>query len=165
MQDSSRAHRYAQIKLEVSRPWRALIPQRDSRQRCACGVPAASVDVAHVTPALLFVEEFGGAARGLPLSYRWDNLVTLCAVCHEASHREWQYLWPKDRLRLRAVEYLFEAIRRRRGWTMPRDAPRDTGQFRDGRMVAISSPTMLELREGIARPYLAQPQRSPRRRR
>ena len=43
--------------------------------------------LAHITSALAFVR-YVGVLDGLDLSFRDDNLVTLCGACHKFQHRE-----------------------------------------------------------------------------
>lgn len=72
--------------------------------------------MAHITDAASFVKA-AGSKEAVTFSYRWDNLMMLCASCHRASHR---HRWDDDELeRRRRVDALEEDLRRVRGWSSP----------------------------------------------
>lgn len=72
--------------------------------------------MAHITDCVAFSRAVG-RKEGVTFSFRWDNLVTLCAVCHEVSHA--QRLAPEEvELRLKVHRFL-ERLRKLRGWHTP----------------------------------------------
>jgi hypothetical protein len=72
--------------------------------------------MAHITDAVAFVRA-AGHHRAVTFSYRWDNLMTLCAACHAASHA---FRLTEALVERRAkVATLQAQLRRLRGWSTP----------------------------------------------
>lgn len=67
--------KYNSEKNKYLKIWRPKILKRDNYNCRACG-SKYSLDCAHITPVTIFVKIYGWV--GLQLSFRWDNLVTLC---------------------------------------------------------------------------------------
>jgi hypothetical protein len=72
--------------------------------------------MAHLTDCIAFVRATG-RKEGVTFSFRWDNLVTLCAVCHGLSHARRVHREEVGR-RLRILRFL-ESLRKLRGWHSP----------------------------------------------
>lgn len=109
---------YQRYRAPLQAKWRPLILARD-RNRCkACRSPEEP-EAAHITDAVAFVRA-AGHHRAVTFSYRWDNLVTLCAACHKASHSDRMLtMGEEDAARRAKVETLFAQLRRLRGWSTP----------------------------------------------
>ncbi|MEK6976387.1 MAG: hypothetical protein AABY18_08605 [Candidatus Thermoplasmatota archaeon] len=72
--------------------------------------------MAHLTDCVAFARAVG-RKEGVTFSFRWDNLVTLCAECHGLSHANRVH---RDELekRLHILRFL-EGLRKLRGWHSP----------------------------------------------
>jgi hypothetical protein len=103
---------------DVVRAWRERILERDGHACAACGNTSRPLHAAHLTPVLRFRWCYDGP--GVEASYRWDNLVTLCNVCHHEQH-ERVYSWHSPRAR--RVYRIFGAMVNARGWRRVRDVP------------------------------------------
>lgn len=109
---------YQRYRAPLQARWRPVVLERD-RHRCRnCGARDgdAQLHVAHITDAKAFVRA-AADHRAVTFSYRWDNLYTLCARCHGASHRF--RLSEEDQERRWQVHHLEENLRRLRGWSSP----------------------------------------------
>ncbi len=84
---SSRAYRDRKTRLQRER--RDRIFERDGYTCKSCGRTGSSetLHLAHITTALAFVRH-AAALDAMDLSYRDDNLVTLCGACHKFQHRD-----------------------------------------------------------------------------
>lgn len=107
---------YQKYRAPLQQKWRPHILARDGGRCRACGSKEAP-EVAHITDAAAFVRAAGQLARAVTFSYRWDNLVTLCQVCHRASHAF--RVHDDDLPRRQTVQDLWAALRRVRGWSSP----------------------------------------------
>lgn len=107
---------YQEFRSRLQARWRPLILKRD-RNRCRVCMSRDDPEMAHVTDCVAFSRAAGGRKEGVTFSFRWDNLVTLCAACHAASHA----MRPRgeDLERRMRVERLMERVRRLRGWSTP----------------------------------------------
>lgn len=72
--------------------------------------------MAHITDCVAFSRAVG-RKEGVTFSFRWDNLVTLCATCHEASHAH--RLDAEQLGRRIKVDKFLERLRKLRGWHSP----------------------------------------------
>lgn len=106
---------YQRYRAPLQAKWRPLILARDGNRCKSCG-SKEEPEAAHITDAVAFVRA-GGHHRAVTFSYRWDNLVTLCAACHKASHLHRPT--EEDLPRRQGVEELFARLRRLRGWSTP----------------------------------------------
>ncbi len=111
---------YQEYRQPLQQRWRPHVLVRDKGKCRACGTTEKKsgepLHMAHITDAVAFVKA-AGTKEAVTFSYRWDNLVMLCAMCHRASHR---YKWNDDELERRTVVAKLEAaLRRLRGWSSP----------------------------------------------
>lgn len=128
---------YQAYRAPLQAKWRPHILARDGYRCRACGFrptlprtkaeqaalaeseeqgSLAQLEVAHITDAVAFVRA-AGHHRAVTFSYRWDNLMTLCAECHGVSHaRRWRKEDVERRSRVFEVQ---EALRKVRGWSSP----------------------------------------------
>lgn len=91
---SPQSRAYRERKAELQEAWRERIFERDEFQCQVCeekGTPE-TLHLAHVTTALAFVKATG-RLDGMDLSYREDNLLTVCPGCHKVQHKEIDRLW------------------------------------------------------------------------
>lgn len=126
---------YQRYRAPLQAKWRPFILLRDGYTCRACDhrpklprtnkaraelaadeTSLAELEVAHITDAIAFVRA-AGSHRGVTFSYRWDNLITLCADCHRASHAH--RFRAEDVPRRAAVSELWEQLRKVRGWSSP----------------------------------------------
>ncbi len=86
---AERSKVYRERKAVLQGEWRTRIFERDAFKCRACGDrgTAEDLNLAHVTPARAFIWWDKGL-QGLDLSYREDNLLTLCGTCHRLQHRD-----------------------------------------------------------------------------
>lgn len=106
---------YQEYRSRMQQRWRPHILARD-RNRCrVCGC-REDLEMAHLTDCVAFVRATG-RKEGVTFSFRWDNLVTLCAVCHGLSHAHRVH---REELahRLHILRFL-EGLRKLRGWHSP----------------------------------------------
>ncbi len=85
---------YRERKSVLQDTWRDRIFERDQFRCNICGEegPRETLHLAHVTTAYAFVRCTGDLA-GMDLSYRDDNLLTLCSGCHKIQHRQVDRTW------------------------------------------------------------------------
>ena len=106
---------YQDYRQRLQQRWRPHILQRD-RNRCrVCGTKE-DLEMAHLTDCVAFVRATG-RKEGVTFSFRWDNLVTLCAVCHGLSHAHKVHREELER-RVHILRFL-ESLRKLRGWHSP----------------------------------------------
>jgi hypothetical protein len=106
---------YQEYRSRLQARWRPHILARD-RSRCrACG-SKEDLEMAHLTDCVAFARAVG-RKEGVTFSFRWDNLVTLCAVCHALSHAHRVHRDELDR-RVHILRFL-ESLRKLRGWHSP----------------------------------------------
>src|SRR5688572_10155784 len=106
---------YQEYRSRLQARWRPHILAR-GRSRCrACG-SREDLEMAHLTDCVAFARAVG-RKEGVTFSFRWDNLVTLCAECHGLSHAHRVH---RDELekRLHILRFL-EKLRKLRGWHSP----------------------------------------------
>ncbi len=106
---------YQEYRQRMQQRWRPDILKRD-RKRCRCCGAKEDLEMAHVTDCVAFSRAVG-RKEGVTFSFRWDNLVMLCALCHGASHAQSPTAEELER-RLRVNKFL-EEVRRVRGWSSP----------------------------------------------
>ncbi len=111
---------YQDYRQPLQARWRPFILDRDKGKCRSCGVTEKKagepLHMAHITDCSAFVKA-AGTKEAVTFSFRWDNLMMLCAECHRASHR---YKWNDDELERRlAVSDLEADLRRLRGWSSP----------------------------------------------
>jgi len=70
---------------KYSYKWKKIIFERDKYKCRICG-SNYKLNLAHITDKKILINKLGGRT-GIPFSYRYDNLVTLCKDCHNAYHR------------------------------------------------------------------------------
>ena len=84
------SRKYREIKAKYMDLWRPIIFARDNYKCIVCGSNEKSrLNLAHVTPVLSFVRAFSkdlNFETAIMLSFREDNLVTLCGTCHRIQH-------------------------------------------------------------------------------
>jgi hypothetical protein len=95
--------------------WRPHILERDRRRCRACG-GKEDLEMAHVTDCVAFSRAVG-RKEGVTFSFRWDNLVMLCALCHAASSAPSPSAEELER-KQRVLDFLAR-IRKVRGWSSP----------------------------------------------
>jgi 5-methylcytosine-specific restriction endonuclease McrA len=87
---SPHSQKYREIKGKYLDLWRSRIFARDNYKCNVCGSNDISrLNLAHVTPVLSFVRAFSkelGLETAIMLSFREDNLITLCGTCHRIQH-------------------------------------------------------------------------------
>ncbi len=85
---------YRERKSALQDTWRDRVFERDQFRCRICGDerPREYLHLAHVTTAYAFVRSTGDLA-GMDLSYREDNLLTLCSGCHKIQHRQVDRTW------------------------------------------------------------------------
>lgn len=76
---------YQQLKQKMYRRWRSRIFERDGF-KCRCCGSTYKLTLAHITDIAFFIRKLGFRV-GVPWSFRYDNLVTLCWDCHNPYHR------------------------------------------------------------------------------
>jgi hypothetical protein len=106
---------YQKYRAPLQAKWRPFILERDRNKCRVCG-SKEELEMAHITDAVAFVRA-AGHHRAVTFSYRWDNLMTLCAGCHASSHA---FRVTPDIVERRAkVAAMQETLRRLRGWSTP----------------------------------------------
>jgi hypothetical protein len=106
---------YQRYRAPLQAKWRPFILERD-RHRCrVCGAKE-ELEMAHITDAVAFVRA-AGHHRAVTFSYRWDNLMMLCAECHGASHAF--RVTEAIAGRREKVATMQAQLRRLRGWSTP----------------------------------------------
>jgi 5-methylcytosine-specific restriction endonuclease McrA len=106
---------YQEYRSRLQQRWRPHVLERD-RNRCRhCG-SREDLEMAHITDCSAF-SRAAGRKEGVTFSFRWDNLVTLCALCHHASHAH--RLSAEDVHRRLQVQRFLEGLRKLRGWHSP----------------------------------------------
>ena len=87
---SPNSRKYREIKGKYMDLWRDKIFQRDNQKCIICGLnDPAKLNLAHITSTLSFVRVFSeafGLETAIKLSFRNDNLITLCSTCHKLQH-------------------------------------------------------------------------------
>lgn len=106
---------FQEYRSRLQQRWRPHILARD-RGRCRVCASREDLEMAHLTDCIAFVRATG-RKEGVTFSFRWDNLVTLCAVCHGLSHARRVHREEVER-RLRILRFL-ESLRKLRGWHSP----------------------------------------------
>lgn len=111
---------YQEYRQPLQARWRPFVMERDKAKCRACNVTEKKagepLHMAHITDCVAFVKA-AGTKEAVTFSFRWDNLMMLCAECHRASHR---YKWNDEELERRLrVSRLEEELRRVRGWSSP----------------------------------------------
>ena len=106
---------YQEYRQRMQQRWRPHILARD-RNRCRVCSSREDLEMAHLTDCVAFVRATG-RKEGVTFSFRWDNLVTLCAVCHGLSHAHKVHREELER-RLHILRFL-ESLRKLRGWHSP----------------------------------------------
>jgi 5-methylcytosine-specific restriction endonuclease McrA len=106
---------YQEFRSRLQARWRPHILARDKNRCRVCG-SKEDPEMAHITDCVAFSRAVG-RKEGVTFSFRWDNLVTLCAICHEISHA---YRVTPDEIELRLkVQRFLERLRKLRGWHSP----------------------------------------------
>lgn len=106
---------YQEYRSRMQQRWRPHILARD-KERCRVCESKEDPEMAHITDCVAFSRAVG-RKEGVTFSFRWDNLVTLCAVCHEVSHA---HRLAPDEVELRQkVQRFLERLRKLRGWHSP----------------------------------------------
>lgn len=106
---------YQEYRQKMQQRWRPHILARD-RNRCRCCGSKEDLEMAHLTDCVAFARAVG-KKEGVTFSFRWDNLVTLCAVCHGLSHAHKVH---REEVEQRlAIQRFLESLRKLRGWTSP----------------------------------------------
>jgi len=111
-------HRDEYIKLKQKHLdfWRPIIFKRDGFRCVNCG-ETKNCNTAHITPCFDFVKKYD--KKGIEMSFREDNLVTLCKECHiDAQHAMLKgfNISGEMKERARKVFKLFEEKITERGW-------------------------------------------------
>ena len=106
---------YQDYRQRLQQRWRPHILLRD-RNRCRVCSNKEDLEMAHLTDCVAFVRATG-RKEGVTFSFRWDNLVTLCAVCHGLSHAHRVHREELER-RVHILRFL-ESLRKLRGWHSP----------------------------------------------
>ncbi|MEK6986308.1 MAG: HNH endonuclease signature motif containing protein [Candidatus Thermoplasmatota archaeon] len=106
---------YQDYRSRMQSRWRPHILARD-RKRCRCCGAKEDLEMAHITDCVAFSRAIG-RKEGVTFSFRWDNLVMLCALCHAASSAPSPAGEELER-KVRVTRFL-EEIRRVRGWSSP----------------------------------------------
>ena len=87
---SPRSKKYRETKAKYMDSWRPIIFARDGYKCIVCGSNEITrLNLAHVTPVSSFVRAFSkdrGIDTAIMLSFRADNLITLCGTCHRIQH-------------------------------------------------------------------------------
>lgn len=91
---SPQSRKYRDHKAALQEAWRERIFERDEFRCRICGEKGTleTLHLAHVTTAYAFVK-FTGRLDGMDLSYRDDNLLTVCRGCHQVQHKEIDRIW------------------------------------------------------------------------
>lgn len=105
---------YLTIKNELQKEWREKILKRDGYKCRACQSDYHP-QLCHITGTTTLL--MGG--HSIKESFREDNLVTLCFVCHKVQHNEQKGLLITETAKNRAknIRKLFNSIKKERGWT------------------------------------------------
>ncbi len=106
---------FQEYRMRLQARWRPVILKRD-RNRCRVCSSREDLEMAHVTDCVAFVR-VTGRKEGVTFSFRWDNLVMLCAVCHALSSAT-RVRAEELEARTRVVRFL-EQLRKLRGWHSP----------------------------------------------
>ncbi len=106
---------YQEYRSRLQSRWRPHILARD-KNRCRVCHSREDPEMAHITDCVAFSRAVG-RKEGVTFSFRWDNLVTLCATCHEASHAH--RLDAEGVGRRIKVDKFLERLRKLRGWHSP----------------------------------------------
>ena len=105
---------YPIIKKENQDLWREKIFNRDKRSCRVCN-SNSSLQLCHITS----VTTLRWQGYSIEESYREDNLVTMCYVCHKIQHNHQKGLlitqFAKDRAK--KIKELLDRIKAERGWT------------------------------------------------
>lgn len=83
---------YSEIKSKLNDEWRERIFKRDDNKCRVCG-NTINLNLAHITTTNAFVralqpKNFSELENVMKLSYREDNLFTLCGICHKCQHEQ-----------------------------------------------------------------------------
>jgi len=106
---------YNREKDKYLKIWRPKILKRDTK--CRACYSTYKLECAHITPVTIFVKIYGW--EGIQLSFRWDNLVTLCNECHRLYHRAFRFnLIGWRYMKARKVNKLFFGIQQTRGYML-----------------------------------------------
>ena len=106
---------YQDYRQLLQQRWRPHILERD-RNRCRVCESKQALEMAHLTDCVAFVR-VTRRKESVTFSFRWDNLVTLCADCHALSHAHKVSREDLER-RLHILRFL-ESLRKLRGWHSP----------------------------------------------
>jgi hypothetical protein len=106
---------FQEYRSRLQARWRPAILARD-RGRCRVCSSREDLEMAHVTDCVAFVRATG-RKEGVTFSFRWDNLVMLCSVCHALSSAS-RVRAEEREARTRVVRFL-ESLRKLRGWHSP----------------------------------------------
>jgi len=105
---------YQTIRKKLQDSWRENIFSRDKHCCRVCG-SNDHLQLCHITSltTLMF--------NGMPIedSYRDDNLITMCFICHKIQHNNQKGLLITQAAKNRAkrITALFEKIKQERGWS------------------------------------------------
>ena len=106
---------YQEYRQRMQQRWRPHILERDRNKCRHCG-SREDLEMAHITDCSAFSRAVG-RKEGVTFSFRWDNLVTLCAICHHVSHA---FKLSPDELERRVhIQRFLESLRKLRGWHSP----------------------------------------------
>ncbi len=106
---------YQEYRSRLQARWRPHILARD-RNRCRLCGSKEDLEMAHITDCVAFSRALG-RKEGVTFSFRWDNLVTLCAICHHVSHAH--RLDAGEIAQRLQVQRFMEGLRKLRGWHSP----------------------------------------------
>lgn len=111
-------HDYTLLKNRCIEQWRETIFQRDRYTCTACGITKkdSPLQVALITDCAVFIVGYKELPleKAVNLSFRNDNLTTLCSKCNTAYHELGNGI---KTLRGRRVEKRFNTLKWERGWS------------------------------------------------
>ncbi|MAE42575.1 hypothetical protein CMO93_02285 [Candidatus Woesearchaeota archaeon] len=113
---------YNIIKREYQDKWRPKIFKRDGHKCMNCQ-EEYHLQLCHITTANAFKRLNGYLEVSIPASFRDDNLITLCFVCHKVQHNaDKGILFSQSaKNRAKSIRKLFNEIKQKRGCSTARE--------------------------------------------